>query len=228
VGITVVTNQHGYLRFRIFWEGSDIAVSTRFRDDGPLGRNARLVAAKAILIEEKLHNGAELHRALLEVLGDCPPRLMPAVSPVSKARTLRSYYDEWIERRVPPLVRVSTATRHRLCFRAIILPEFGAAPFDDVTKSRLEAFRAKLLRGQTRRGTTRTVKAVRNIIDWHLRSLWRDAEREGCAGAFPRLDWPRAHWAKPDPPFDTDEGETILAWFAQHDPYWHPWLFFLF
>ena len=48
MGITVVTNQHGYLRFRIFWKGSDIAVSTRFRDDGPHGRNARLVAFLAI------------------------------------------------------------------------------------------------------------------------------------------------------------------------------------
>jgi hypothetical protein len=57
---------------------------------------------------------------------------------------------------------------------------------------------------------------VRNIIDWHLRSLWRDAEREGCSGPFPRLDWPRAHRAKPDP-FDAEEREAILDWFAQHD-----------
>jgi integrase len=85
----------------------------------------------------------------------------------------------------------------------------------------------KLLRGKTKRGTTRTVKAVRNIIDWHLRSLWRDAEREGCSGPFPRLDWPRAHRAKPDP-FDAEEREAILDWFAQHDSYWNPWLFFLF
>ena len=60
--------------------------------------------------------------------------------------------------------------------------------FQEITKSRLEAFRAALLRGKTQRGTRRTVKAVRNIIDWHLRSLWRDAEREGYAGPFPRLD----------------------------------------
>ncbi len=227
MGVSVVTNQHGYLRFRIFWNGRDIAVSTRFRDDGPQGRNRRLVSAKAILIEEELKRGAELHRALLQVLGDCPPRLMPAPASPPKARTIRSYYEEWIERRVPPLVRLSTAKRHRLCFEAIILPELGGALFQDMTKSRLEAFRSKLLRGRTRRGTTRTVKAVRNIIDWHLRSLWRDAEREGYAGPFPRLDWPRAHREKPDP-FDGDERDSILAWFAEHDPYWHPWLFFLF
>src|SRR5215472_18604104 len=87
--------------------------------------------------------------------------------------------------------------------------------------------RAKLLRGKTRRGTTRTIKAVRNIIDWHLRSLWRDAEREGLASLFPRLDWPRAHRVKPDP-FDADERDAILAWFARNEPYWCPWLFFCF
>src|SRR5205807_3854799 len=137
------------------------------------------VGAKALLIEESLRRGAELHRALLEVLGDCPPRLMPARGPAPKAKTLRNYYEEWIERKIPPLVRLSTAKRHRLCFEAIVLPELGSALFQEITKGRLETFRATLLRGKTQRGTTRTVKAVRNILDWHLRSLWRDAEREG-------------------------------------------------
>jgi hypothetical protein len=53
VGVTVVINQHGYLRFRIYWKGQDIAVSTRYRDDDPKGRKRRLVNAKALLIEEK-------------------------------------------------------------------------------------------------------------------------------------------------------------------------------
>ncbi|MBV8137187.1 MAG: hypothetical protein JO121_16390 [Deltaproteobacteria bacterium] len=143
-------------------------MSTLYRDDGPQGRNRCLVNAKALLIEENLRHGAELDRALLEVLGDCPPRLMPTPGPAPKLRTLRSYYGEWIERKVPPPVRLSTAKRHRRCFEAIVLPELGAALFQEITKGRLEAFRAKLLRGKTQRGTTRTIKAVRNIIDWHL------------------------------------------------------------
>ena len=154
MGVTVVKNQHGYLRFRIFWKGRDVAVSTRFRDDDPAGRNSRLVNAKAILIEEKLRTGADLHRAFLEVLGDCPPRLMPAPSPAVEARTMRDYYQEWITRRVPPLVRHSTSQKNRLCFEAIILAELGSAPLQDVTKARLEAFRAKLLAQKTRRGNS--------------------------------------------------------------------------
>ena len=227
MGVRVVTNQHGYLRFRIFWKGHDVAVSTLYRDDGPQGRSRRLVSAKAVLIEDQLRRGARLHQALLEVLGDCPPRLMPAAAPAPKLRTLRDYYEEWIGRKIPPLVRVSTAKRHRQCFEAIILPRLGSALFGEITKSQLEAFRATLLRGKTRRGTTRTVKAVRNIVDWHLRSLWRDAEREGYSGSFPSLDWPRVLRAKPDP-FDSEERDAILAWFAENDPYWSSWLFFLF
>lgn len=227
MGVTVITNQHGYLRFRIYWKGQDIAVSTRYCDDGAQGRNHRLVSAKALLIEENLCHGAELHRVSLDVLGDCPPRLMPTPSQAPKAKTLCSYYEEWIERKVPPLIRLSTAKRHRLCFEAIVLPELGSALFQEITRSRLETFRAVLLRGKTQRGSTRTVKTVRNVIDWHLSSLWRDAAREGQAGLFPRLDWPRANRPKPDP-FDSDERDAILAWFVEHEPYWYPWLFFLF
>ena len=33
--------------------------------------------------------------------------------------------------------------------------------------------------------TTRTIKAVRNIIDWHLRSLWPDAVKGGVCESVP-------------------------------------------
>ena len=47
------------------------------RDDGDAGKNHRRLEAKAILVSERLEAGDELHAALLTVLGDCPPRLMP-------------------------------------------------------------------------------------------------------------------------------------------------------
>jgi hypothetical protein len=72
MGVRIVTNQHGYLRFRIYWKGQDVAVSTLYRDDGPQGRCRHLVSAKAVLIEDKLRRGAHLHHALLDVLGDLP------------------------------------------------------------------------------------------------------------------------------------------------------------
>jgi integrase len=85
----------------------------------------------------------------------------------------------------------------------------------------------KLLTQETVRGTKRTVKAARNIIDWHFRTLWRDAERKGLVGAFPKLDWPRVGKPKPDP-FEPGERDKILAWFAEHASLWLSWVSFLF
>jgi hypothetical protein len=62
---------------------------------------------------------------------------MPTPGPAPKLTTLCSYYGQWIERKVPPLVRLSTAKRHRRCFEAIVLPELGAALFQEITKGRL-------------------------------------------------------------------------------------------
>jgi integrase len=49
---------------------------------------------------------------------------------------------------------------------------------------------------------------------------------KGVCEPVPRLDWPRPR-TKPDL-FDSDERDAILVWFARNEPYWSPWLFFLF
>lgn len=226
MGIRVVTNPRGYLRFRIFWKRRDIVVGTKYRDDGPSGRNTKLVKAKAILIEERLRDGRELHHALLEVLGDCPPHLMPR-KPAPRMVTVRDHYKGWIKRVQPPLVRASSWKRHRHCFEAIILPRLGSSLLSEIGTAEMEDLRAELLAGKTARGTRRTIKAVRNIIDWHLRSFWRDARRHGLVGAFPHLEWPRVRKAKPDP-FEPSERDRIIAWFERESPAFAPWVKFLF
>ena len=192
-----------HLRFRIFWSGRDIAVGTRYRDDGSDGRLRRLLEAKAVLIEEKLVEGRSLHVALLEVLGDFPPRLLPRKE-VPRLLTLRDQCASWSKRVNPSLIRLSAWNRHRNCFESILLPRLGNMLLAAIGTHELEELRAELLTEKTQRGTRRTMKAVRNIIDWHRRACWRDAKRHGLVGDFPSIEWPRLRRPKPEPFIGSD------------------------
>jgi hypothetical protein len=75
---------------------------------------------------------------------------------------------------VPPAVRQSAATRYRMGFERIILPRLGDLPITEITPAVLLDFRAELFQRKFH-GRTIKVKTVRNILDGHLRALWRDA-----------------------------------------------------
>jgi hypothetical protein len=183
MGVNVVTNRHGYLRFRIFWKGRDIAVSTRYRDDGPGGKNRRIAEAKALLIQERLRQGAELHQALLDVLGDCPPRLMPA-PPARSALTIGEYAETWLED-VRDRERKSYSRRATSYVRNVILPIVGKRMLlSDVTTRTVRELQDAVLRRTITRTDNATgekiarpikTKTARNIVTTYFRSLIVDA-----------------------------------------------------
>ncbi len=154
---TVRVNRHGFLTLRIRWRGRDAYVGTKLKDDGVDGRNRARLTAKATLIAEDLRDEVPIHTVLLKHLGACPVRLLPTserAGGLSKAPTVREYYEAWIQRQQPPDVRVSTAKRHETYFKAVILPRWGDVPLDHVTVSGLREFRRQLCE--------RTVRADRS------------------------------------------------------------------
>lgn len=220
---------HGFLGLRIFHRGRDRHIGTKLRDDGPNGTNRTILTAKAAVISERIAAGVALHRVLLDVLGDCPPDLIPRKERAERKR-LRGFYDAWIPSQTAPMVRATEERKRKIYFESIILPELGGLSFDEIDRTELEAFRGKLLREEIGPKTARrkrTLKTVRNIIDGHLRALWRAAEGAGVAGPWPRLEWRRQARSKPDP-FELEERDRIIAWFAEHEAWIEPWLSFLF
>lgn len=217
---------NGFLGLRIYYRGREEWVGTQL---APTSANRGMLEAKALVIGERIHAGVALHRALLDVLGDCPPRLLPRTERANRHR-LRDFHDLWIVSQKPPLLRVTEARKRKLYFDRVILPELGGLTFDAIDRLALEAFRQKLVTeniGTETKPRTRTVKTAKNIIEGHFRALWRAAEKEGLAGGFPSLEWPRTMRAKPDP-FDADERDKIIAWFAEREAWLEPWLSFLF
>lgn len=228
MGVSVRAH-HGFLGLRIFHRGRDAHVGTKLLDDGPNGSNRRILQAKAAVVAERLAGGVPLHRALLDVLGDCPPHLIPRKERAERKR-LRGFYDVWIPTQTAPMLRATEERKRKLYFERIILPELGGLSFEEIDRTELEAFRGKLLReeiGPKAARRKRKLKTIRNIIDGHLRALWRAAEAAGVAGPWPRLEWRRTQRPKPDP-FELAERDRIIAWFGAHEAWIEPWVAFLF
>src|SRR6516225_7397248 len=131
MGVTVKASRHGTLAFRIRRHGSDVSIGTKLADDGVRGRNRRLAETRARLLEEDLRSGVPLYQACLNRLGACLARLFPPTQYGDlTALTIRGYFDEWIKRQTPPMVKRSRGEKYRTYFNGIILPAIGNIPLN--------------------------------------------------------------------------------------------------
>lgn len=131
--------------------------------------------------------------------------------------TLGEYYEGWIERMREPIVRRGWIWGTRSVFKCHILPELRTLPFAGVTPVRLESFRAAL------QAKGLGMKTIRDNVFASLRSMWREAEREGVARYNPisALRWPKLPRLFPDP-FTQSERDEIVAYFKEREPFYYP------
>src|SRR5262249_29447314 len=160
MGVRLKATRHGTLAFRVRWHGADVFIGTKLADDGVRGRNRRIAESKATLLEEDLRRGVPLHQACLERLGSCPTRLVPPPAYGDlRGLTVRAYYDVWITRQMPPMVKASRAAKYREYFAGVILPAVGNVPLSKLTTQVLKDFQTKLFQ-RTIRGRPIRVKTV--------------------------------------------------------------------
>lgn len=198
-----------------FWEGTGLR-------DTP--ENRRLVEARALLIN------AEIAAGRFDYLRHFPEgNRARAQKPAEDRETLRmpstvgEYYQVWIERKKPPMVRAGLARDYRDQFRRYILPIFESTNLSDLTPALLDSFRSYLV-GE--KGLA--VKSAKNIINASFRACYRDAMRiDQLAGLsdrtnpFEALAWPRTPPKDADP-FSEDERDKILAYFRRKIPHCYP------
>jgi integrase len=136
--------------------------------------------------------------------------------------TVGEYYKQWIETKVPPLVRPSAAKDYKTTFNVHILPKFRHVCLMNLDYSAITEFRNRLISG-------RSIKTVKNIIST-FRALYSDAERNHAdlQGRQPfALKWQRQIEEKPDP-FSAEERDKILGWWRENDFFYFPWVYVLF
>jgi len=210
----VKANRHGKLRFRLNSQGREWTEGIGLKDTA---KNRTRAEARAVLISE------EMERDEFDYLrwfpnGNRAKEFMPKVAVAdAKPLTVRQFYDEWIEKKKPPFVRLSLQRDYQQNFKKNILPFMGDKELNSLTVDTLESFRIYLVH---ERGLA--LKTARNIIDGSLRAMIRDAGRRLERNPFndlPNSWWPRLPQKEPDP-FSEQERDKILDYYRNNRPFW--------
>src|SRR5262245_15770309 len=213
----VKLNRHGFLAFRLYWEGRESWEGTGLADNA---KNRRRVEARAELISEEMEKGQFDYLKWFPE-GNKTHLFKPKENPESKTQTVGEYYKAWIETKKPPFVRPGLAHDYRQQFKRYILPQLEGLGLKEITLDRLEGFRLYL-----NQELGLKLKSCRNIIDGTFRAMMRDARKHGQVEkyVFAELEWPRTQTPKPDP-FTPEERDKVVAYFKTKQPYYYPFVF---
>ncbi len=213
---SVQTTPTGFLRFRFRWTLPDgglryFSEATALRDTPD---NRKRVQLQAELI------GVQIRSGVFDYLkwfpnGNRVTDFLSAAIEESETKpidlgieTVRSYYEEWIRRKVVPYVRVSAARDYRNHFRSYIVDTLGDVPLRELSLAHLEDLRSSL------RQRNLSEKTIRNVIDGSFRAMVRDAGQDDIptSFAFPKVRWPEKIVPGPSP-FTAAERDQILDYF---------------
>jgi len=215
----VKVNRHGFLAFRLYWNGTESWEGTGLKD---IARNRKRVEARSELINEEMEAGSFNYLKWFPQ-GNKADLFKPKDEHIPQ--TVGEYYAVWIEGKKPPFVRAGLERDYREHFKRYILPQFEAVELSDVTPRKLVDFRTYL---QEARGLS--LKSCRTIIDASFRAMMRDARKIDHLieiDPFAALDWPRLTLQKPDP-FTEDERDKITRNFHEKNRFYFPLVYTLF
>ncbi len=211
----VKVSRHGYLAFRLYWDGRESWEGTQWKDTP---RNRIKAEADALRISEQMEAGTFVYLKWFPE-GNRADEFKPKKdAPVeSKPQTVEEYYGEWIEKKKPPFIRLSLQRDYQQAFQKNILPFMGDMELNSITVDVLENFRLHLVEERKL-----SLKTARNIIDGSLRAMIRDAGRRIERNPFDDLPanwWPRLPQKEPDP-YTEQERDAILSYYRASRPYW--------
>ena len=206
----VKVNRHGYLAFRLYWEGNESWEGTAWKDTP---KNRIKAEARAVLISDHIDNGTFDYLKWFPE-GNRADQFKPKVNqPVEiNPATIKEFYESWIERKKHPFVRKSLERDYRQAFTKNILPFMGNLEINSVSVDTLESFRFHLVEERKL-----ALKTARNIIDASLRAMFRDAGRRVERNPFidiPPNWWPRLPQKEPDP-YTEEERDRILGFYRR-------------
>lgn len=227
----VIRNRHGYLALRLHWNGRRSWEGTGLSDT-KANRQRLQRLADAISAEIRLRQFTGERYLHYFPGGNWAAELAPKPSEQSVSTpTVKAYYEEWIARQEPPIVRAAQSRDYRQHLEHYVLHAamtdgrtLDALRLDEIRPTHLLKLRERLL------GFGLSIKTVRNIMDGSFRAMMRDARTIDLLVAtdpFMALTWPRVSQPPPDP-FTAAERDRILGWFRAERRFYLAFVFTLF
>src|SRR5262249_51950413 len=152
----VKLNRHGFLAFRLYWDGIESWEGTGLKDTP---KNRQRMEARAVLISE------EIEKNTFDYLkwfpnGNKAYLFKPDLDNKPNPQTICQYYERWKKDKVTPFVKKTCCRKYRSYFEAHILPFQGEVYMDcyavtDIRDIRLYLVEAKGL----------AMKTVKNIVN---------------------------------------------------------------
>ena len=217
----VKVNRHGFLAFRLYWDGRESWEGSGLKDTG---KNRQRLEARAVLINEEMENGTFNYLTWFPE-GNKADLFKPKDETANSPQTVGEYFRVWIESKKPPAVRKGLERDYREHFKRYILPQFEAVSLKEVLPRKLLDFRTYLT---DERGLK--MKSARTIIDASFRAMMRDARKIDNlidTDPFAALDWPRLPSPKPDP-FTEGDRDKIIQHFKEKNRFYYPFVHLLF
>ena len=217
----VKPNQHGRLRYFLYWNGMESTEGTKLKDTP---QNRKRLEARAQLMSEEIEAGTFDYLKWFPN-GNKAHEFKAKDDRENHPTTVGEYFKLWIESKKPPAVRKGQERDYREHFRRYILPKFEVVNLKEVSPRKLLDFRTYLtdMRGLK-------MKSARTIIDASFRAMMRDSRKIDHlidTDPFAALDWPRLPSPKPDP-FTEEDRDKIIQHFKEKSRFYYPFVYLLF
>ena len=228
MGCSVRTNRHGYLAFRLYFDGLESHEGTKLR---ATAENRRKAEARARVIDQEIRDGAFDYLRWFPT-GNLAARFLPEREPaLGRIVTVRGFFRAWSAAEGSRRAVTAKWQRNRESYiRAHVVPAFGSVRLDELTPKHLVDLQTRLQRQGLAAGT------IDRVIHSGLRGMLRDAELAGYRAPdlgqlfdrrfVTRLD--RGSDVADIDAFTEKERERILDWFSRERRTYHAFVFFRF
>jgi integrase len=228
VGCSVRTNRHGYLAFRLYFEGLESHEGTKLKATQD---NRRKAEARARVIDQEIRDGTFDYLRWFP-RGNLAARFLPErESAAGRIVTVRGFFYEWSAAEGSRRAVTAKWQRNRESYiRAHVVPAVGSVRLDELTPKHLVDLQTRLRRQGLAAST------IDRVIHSALRGMLRDAELAGYRAPdlgqlfdrrfVTRLD--QGSDAADIDPYTDQERERILDWFARERRAYHAFVYFRF